>query len=183
MGPPWEWLSPQDRGEHATACKRERPQKTPLHPSVFHTENRFSRVFPRSGLASLGCYSFIPPWPPAASWPNPLHPHSLFSLGPPSQWRCGGGGNWGRRLVPVNTPTRPVGLDASTPPPITPYPGLHQLRPLASLGQECHNGARGAFPRLGLRGEGSGPSGQSWRETSCPQGEMRPLPASHARPR
>lgn len=84
-----------------------------------------------------------------------------------------------------------MGLDASThpPPTPTPYPGLHQLRPLARLGQECHTGARGAFPRLGLRGQWSRPRGQSWRERDfLPQGGGggrqggRSLPASHATP-
>ena len=70
------------------------------------------------------------------------------------------------------------------PQPLAPYPGLHQLRPLASLDQECHTGARSAFPRLGLRGAWSGPSSQRWQRERLPAltGEMRPLPASHAHP-
>lgn len=62
--PPREWLSPQERGEHAAACALGRPRKTPLYPLVFHTENRFSRVFPGSGLASPVWCPSRPPWPP-----------------------------------------------------------------------------------------------------------------------
>lgn len=71
MEPLWEWQAPEDSEEQATAHKLKRPQKTLLHPLVFHTENQFSRVFPRSSLASLVSL-FIFPWLLAKSSPLSL---------------------------------------------------------------------------------------------------------------
>ena len=81
-------------------------------------------------------------------------------------------------------PPPPPWIWRPAPHPPAPYPGPHGLRPLARLGQECHAGARSAFPRLGLRGEWSGPGSQSWRgeRLPAPAGERGPLPASHAHP-
>lgn len=84
--PSWAWRAPGDPGKRAVARKLKRPRKTLLHQSVFHTENQFSRVFPRSGLASLVVVCIFP-WPPAASRPNPLLPHRLSHLGLPSPRR------------------------------------------------------------------------------------------------
>lgn len=81
-------------------------------------------------------------------------------------------------------PPPPPRIWMPAPHPPAPCPGPSRLRPLARLGQECHPGARSAFPRLGLRGEQSGPSSQSWRgeRLPAPMGERTPLPASHAHP-
>lgn len=67
------------RGQRGTR-RNPQAQKTLPHPLVFHAKNQFSRVFPRSGLASPVSL-FIFPWLPAASWPNPPHPHRLLHLG------------------------------------------------------------------------------------------------------
>ena len=107
MEPPWEWQAPEDSGEQATAHKLKRPQKTPLHPLVFHTENQFSRVFPRSRLASLVSL-FIFPWLLATSWPNPLPSHCFLHLKP------GSGRAAGQKAGSRKCPHPPVSLDAST---------------------------------------------------------------------
>lgn len=164
MEPPWEWPSPGDGGEHATAPNSENP-KDPVSPISFpHCESIFKGVSQKwSGLSGAIIHSSRPgrPLPPGQTL-STLTAFITTEMGEVGE------GELGRRLIPVNTPTL-HGPGCQHHPP-TPYPGLHQLRPLARLGQEWHTGARGTFPRLGLRGEWSRPRGQSW------WGERLPAP-------
>lgn len=70
------------RGTHRSSPRARDPERPCLtRRAVFHTENRFSRVFPRSGLASR-VQLFTPPTLAAAS-ANPLHRHRPLHVGSP----------------------------------------------------------------------------------------------------
>lgn len=117
-----------------------------------------------------GCYSSIPPWPPGRLLAKPSPPSQPPAYRASIKTEKGEreGHDAGSRKYP-----RPPWFWLPASYPSAPYPGLPQLRLWARLGLECHPGAKAAFPRLGLRGQQSRPSGQGWRAGRLPAPEVR----------